>query len=343
MPDINARNSGKQGDTPLMLLLKKPQLREDDEIPKIEVLLGLGASWTATNNVSLNADAIARIHDPTIISRLKNTKPIDTDNRLTISESPDSYAVAPAMQKMFSGINGDTYSSFLFEEAVMQAPNIDGRNSGKKGDTALMMLLRKETLDPQRDFPKIRILLKHGASWTATNNKGETALHLAEKYPREVQEELESLRNSIDSSQSVYSENKSSMAMKNDSTPVRSGINQRIASRNLNIHSIISDNAQPRQLNLKEIQIIDAIKTKKLTIEEFERLIRRIDNLNFRNESDIGDTPLMMMLRYQELSANDIMKCRILLCYGASWNYPNKYGESAESLTAGVKKPFYLK
>lgn len=334
LPDIDARNSGKQGDTPLMLLLKKPQLREDDEIPKIQVLLSLGASWTAKNNVGLDANAISQRHDLAIINKLKNTKMLDVDDRASIGESPDSYVVAPIMQKMFSGVNGDTFKPIQFEEAVIQVgPNVDSRNSGKKGDTALMMLLRKEVLDPQRDIPKIRILLKYGASWEATNNRGETARQLAAKHSDEVLEMIGLQPDSTDS-KSVYSENAASKVIKNDSTPARPYVSQRLAPRNFSAPTTSSNNLQQEQLTDSQLLLIDAIKTRKRSLDEVERLVTRIDNLNFNNDSEIGDTPLMMMLRHEKLNSTyDIPICKTLIDYGASWNCKNKLGQSARDLT----------
>ncbi|CAF0836048.1 unnamed protein product [Didymodactylos carnosus] len=57
--DVNRRNVGEKGNTSLMILVAKGKLRNDVELPKIEVLLECGAKWTATNNYDETADEFA--------------------------------------------------------------------------------------------------------------------------------------------------------------------------------------------------------------------------------------------------------------------------------------------
>ncbi len=92
--------------------------------------------------------------------------------------------LTPRTQKMFSGI-GSTCTPEQFEKFVSMVPDVDHHNIGKKGDTALMTILRNKKLREQQEVPKIQILIKHGASWTTKNKKGETAEDLAKKHTKQ--------------------------------------------------------------------------------------------------------------------------------------------------------------
>ena len=59
--NINRRNVGKEGNPALMMLLKKENLRKEDELPKIKILLDHGADWTVTNNKGISAEQLASL------------------------------------------------------------------------------------------------------------------------------------------------------------------------------------------------------------------------------------------------------------------------------------------
>jgi len=73
-PDVNRQKIGKAGDTALMALLRKDNLRSDKEIPKIEILLKHGALWTVKNKKGETAEDLAKKHDKNVIQRLKGIK-----------------------------------------------------------------------------------------------------------------------------------------------------------------------------------------------------------------------------------------------------------------------------
>ena len=72
--DLNQRCSDKKGDTPLMVLLRRKELRTNNEIPKIKILLRYGALWTKQNNYGESAENLAENHNPTLIASLRNLK-----------------------------------------------------------------------------------------------------------------------------------------------------------------------------------------------------------------------------------------------------------------------------
>lgn len=225
-----------------MLLLKQPSLRKNNEIPKIQALLRFGASWTAKNNNGLDANNISKRHNYDIIAKLKTIKALDVHDRASVIKSYHSNNMTQVMQKIFSGVNNGNLSPTQFEEDVKKARNINDRNIGDKGDTALMMLLRKKTLNPEHDIPKINILLKHGASLTAMNNKGENAQLLAEKnHTSEIQQILGLKVDSVDSN-SMNSNKGSNMI--NDFTPLRSAVIQTFPRRNFKVVTGTSSNLQ---------------------------------------------------------------------------------------------------
>ncbi|EDV23870.1 uncharacterized protein TRIADDRAFT_57515 [Trichoplax adhaerens] len=343
LPDINARNSGKVGDTPLMLLLRKTHLRSDDEIPKIEVLLRLGASWTATNNQGASANIIARKHDSAVIDRLRKIQPVDIDERVPLSEPLENYSVSPEMQKVFSAVSGDTYSLPQFEEAVNNVPNINCRNSGKKGDTALMMLLRKDVLKLETDIPKIKILLSYDASWTATNNRGETAMQLATKHPSNVLDMIKFPANSANSTSS-NPEQVSTPVSEREPGQSRGVSSQKSETPNYSTNASINYSPPLRHVGLRERKVIDAIKNRNSSIGELRRVISRVENLNFCDNSEVGDPPLMLLLRQKDLNlSTDVSKFELLRNFGASLDYRNNRNQSARDLISSLDKNFFLK
>ncbi len=100
--------------------------------------------------------------------------------------SVGSPPLSPRTQRMFTGIGGSCTPE-QFEAAVSAVPDINRQNIGKKGDTALMHLAREKKIRDSKELPKIEILLRHGASWTAPNRRGDTAeTVLREKHPELV-------------------------------------------------------------------------------------------------------------------------------------------------------------
>lgn len=84
-------------------------------------------------------------------------------------------SLSPASQRVFC-ILGTGTPLPTFSKALSQMSDINCRNIGKRGDTALMTLVRKDIVQT----PKVKALLKHGALWTATNNEGKSAEKLLE-------------------------------------------------------------------------------------------------------------------------------------------------------------------
>jgi len=72
VPDLNQKHPNKRGDTLLMVLLRRKELRADSEIPKIKMLLKYGALWTKQNNYGESAEKLAENHTPKLITSLKN-------------------------------------------------------------------------------------------------------------------------------------------------------------------------------------------------------------------------------------------------------------------------------
>ncbi len=106
------------------------------------------------------------------------------ENNLTsvkISSPSEVQTLTPRTNKMFSMLGGNVKIE-TFEDAIKNVPDINRRNCGKTGDTALMTLLRKKKLDE----PQIKILLKYGALWTIKNKEGKTADDLAVNHDKVV-------------------------------------------------------------------------------------------------------------------------------------------------------------
>lgn len=82
------------------------------------------------------------------------------------------------LQRVVSSIAASTPIA-SFEKFVKELDDINRRNVGKRGNPALMMLLKEDNLRKENELPKIKILLDHGASWTVTNNKRVSAEELA--------------------------------------------------------------------------------------------------------------------------------------------------------------------
>jgi hypothetical protein len=90
--------------------------------------------------------------------------------------------LTPRTQRLFSLLK--TSSLEQFRKIVNEVSDVNKKNVGKFGDTALISLCRMEKLRGNNELPKIQLLLKHGALWSAPNNIGETAQDvLKENHP----------------------------------------------------------------------------------------------------------------------------------------------------------------
>ena len=103
----------------------------------------------------------------TIVSSLASSQ-------VTNTHKPKPNCVPSEYQPIFCGLSSNT-SIELFRTLLTKITDVDRRNIGKKGNTALMMLLSRRKLRNQHELPKIKALLEKGASWEATNNKDESA------------------------------------------------------------------------------------------------------------------------------------------------------------------------
>ena len=112
-------------------------------------------------------------------TKLKLLPNPNKDKYFTIS-SQQQEQLSPRTQKMFSSINSVKIEKF--EKIVANVPNVNCCNVGKKGDTALMTILRSKKLREGKEISKIQILIKYGASWTIKNKIGETAEDLVKSH-----------------------------------------------------------------------------------------------------------------------------------------------------------------
>lgn len=110
-----------------------------------------------------------------------------------VSNSTPLNPPSPRTQRMFTGL-GSSFPAEKFEKILPEVPNVNQKNVGKKGDTALMKLLRKKELREGKEIPKIEALLKYGALWTVKNNLGETADALAKKHDQQVISKLKGIK-----------------------------------------------------------------------------------------------------------------------------------------------------
>ncbi len=125
----------------------------------------------------------ATIHMSTTVKKAaivtRTTSSTPTKPSATKSTGP----LSPSTQRVFSAIGG-SIAPDIFSKALPKMSNINRRNIGKNGDTVLMTILRNKQLRDDKEVPKIKALLAHGALWTATNNTGESADDLLKaKHP----------------------------------------------------------------------------------------------------------------------------------------------------------------
>ena len=120
-------------------------------------------------------------------SSLLNTKSkLSLNHNEVFSEIKRHNQISPRTQKMFGSITLRTIETF--EAIVANVPDINCCNIGKKGDTALMTILRNNKIKKKLrggdeiEISKIQILLKYGASWVTKNKLGETAEDLLKSY-----------------------------------------------------------------------------------------------------------------------------------------------------------------
>ncbi|CAF1442757.1 unnamed protein product [Didymodactylos carnosus] len=188
--DVNQRNSGKRGDTALMMLLRHKELKEDTELPKIKALIDRDALWTASNNLGLTAEDLAKSLEGRIeiLSKIKSmsdqpslSETVSTKIKKNILHTATHSSLPAQYQRVFTTINSKSSVEQL-RKTVTQVKDINRQNVGKKGDTALMMLLRQKTSIDSIKLLKIKALLEAGALWTASNKLGETAKDLAERH-----------------------------------------------------------------------------------------------------------------------------------------------------------------
>jgi len=71
--NVNCRNEGKKGDTPLMTLLRRRDKLKSPEISKIEILVRHGALWQATNKQGQTAEAVLREKHKEHVSRFMSS------------------------------------------------------------------------------------------------------------------------------------------------------------------------------------------------------------------------------------------------------------------------------
>lgn len=121
---------------------------------------------------SNNNNVVANTTLPPVAEKVStNSSP---QKMVTALISPPS----PRTQRLFTGLNKNTPVE-QFRVFVYEASDVNARNVGKKGDTALIKLFRKKELRPGIELPKIEALLERGALWTAQNNLGQTAESVA--------------------------------------------------------------------------------------------------------------------------------------------------------------------
>ena len=89
--------------------------------------------------------------------------------------------LSPNTRRMFSALGQDIPIE-QFEQTISAVSNINRRNASKKGHTALMTLLDTKQFRADQDIPKIKVLLRHNALWTATNKLNESAEDIARKH-----------------------------------------------------------------------------------------------------------------------------------------------------------------
>ncbi|RDD44052.1 hypothetical protein TrispH2_004532 [Trichoplax sp. H2] len=214
LSNINVRNSGKSGDTILMTILQIKRLDEPSKIERIKILLSSKASWYATNNRGQNAIDLCLQKYPDLLAKLIRMKLIKQDDifksvaqeKATMIQSiigSDRNGKRSANMKTCQnsiGRNGN--SKFIelisstetlndpiiftcycgnmdkFKDVVQAAKTLDCRNSGKIGNTLLMMLLQSKRLDKNSKIERIKLVVSFGASWYAVNKQGQNAIDI---------------------------------------------------------------------------------------------------------------------------------------------------------------------
>jgi len=105
-------------------------------------------------------------------------KPVTTSKA---KASSSQRTLSPASQRVFSYPTKDqSYNETTFIQLVKKMSRVDNQNVGNKGDTRLMAILRKSMTSDR--ISQASVLLKHGALWSTSNKKGETAQTLANKH-----------------------------------------------------------------------------------------------------------------------------------------------------------------
>jgi|SRR3989339_480489 len=99
--------------------------------------------------------------------------------------------LSPRGSRLFCSLNMAEISVEKFEKIIGEQDDVNRQNIGKRGDTPLITLCRCPKLRPDKEIPKMRVLLAHGALWTAKNREGKDALEvLREKDPERTPESL---------------------------------------------------------------------------------------------------------------------------------------------------------
>ncbi|GAB4223250.1 MAG: hypothetical protein Tsb005_17690 [Gammaproteobacteria bacterium] len=119
----------------------------------------------------------------TLLKNNNNAKIVS--NKSTVENAVTKQSqLSPRTQRLFSCITSKDVKEKTLKNAMKESPDINRQNIGKKGDTPLMTLIRREKLRTTHEIPRIKLLLEYGALWTAPNKLGKTAEQLLqEKHP----------------------------------------------------------------------------------------------------------------------------------------------------------------
>jgi dsRNA-specific ribonuclease len=175
--------------------LWKPQLNKviaETEKPKLAATIPSPSSANTATSSSTSTATTTKI--TTALSNKQFIKiPVAQTTASTASTSTSLQPPSPRTQRMFAG-TGSHISAEVFSKTVTAVPDVNRKNIGKKGDTALMTLLRKEKLREKIEIPKIEALLQHGALWNTKNNLGESADDLKGKHNEQVISKLKAIK-----------------------------------------------------------------------------------------------------------------------------------------------------
>lgn len=178
-------------------LLAAAEYQEQKAIQQLRLLMPISTKLKNAVDRCLNNISPPPRPDVPHTARPDFSKPRPSFPTFTSPYEPKMKASGPvekrlslATQRLMAATGNSSINHETFENYVKSVSHIDNLNVGKTGRTALATLCARQQLRPDIEIARIKILLKHGASWRAQDRQGQTAEDTLKKHHPELVNKL---------------------------------------------------------------------------------------------------------------------------------------------------------